>query len=66
MMANDGHYMLNEYGATAYWTKNNRTMNYYYLMDYHYLKIIKKLLQTSKTTNCYHLKYGYFSRHLDK
>ena len=35
-------------------------------MDYHYLKIIKKLLQTSKTTNCYHLKYRYFSRHLDK
>ena len=35
-------------------------------MDYHYLKIIKKLLQTSKTTNCYHLKYRYFSRPLDK
>ena len=36
-MANDGHYndyMLNEYGATAYWTKNNRTMDYYYLIKW--------------------------------
>ena len=67
-MANDGHYMLNEYGATAYWTKKQPYYGLLLLnkMDYHCLKIIKKLLQTNETTNCYYLKYRYFSRHHDK
>ena len=34
MMANDGHYMPNEYEVTAYWTKNNCTMDYYYLIKW--------------------------------
>ena len=35
-------------------------MDYYYLMDYHYLRIIKKLQLTSTTTNCYHLNIDIF------
>ena len=40
-MANDGHYMLNEYVATAYWTKNNRTMDYCYLIKWTIITVLK-------------------------
>ena len=45
-MANDGHFMLNEYGAvTAYWTKNNRTMDYYYLIKWTIITVLKNNLK---------------------